>query len=86
MMEANQLIQYVTTTLLKDKGEVNLAADDNLLLSGLLSSLDVVRLVSHLEQESGIKIKPGEITLKNFKTINAILNFVDRKNDPAVTA
>ena len=86
MIEANELINYVTSTLLKDKGEISLAADDNLLLSGLLSSLDVVRLVSHLEQENGIKIKPGEITLKNFKTVNAIVNFVAKKSEAEVTA
>ncbi|MCB0021376.1 MAG: acyl carrier protein [Anaerolineales bacterium] len=50
----------------------------------MLSSLDVVRLVSHLEGENGIKIKPGEITLKNFKTINAIVQFIERK--AAITA
>lgn len=80
MINTIQLTQFISNTLLKDQGEVELAPDDNLLLSGLLSSLDVVRLVSYIEKESGIKIKPGEITLKNFKTINAIEQFVGRKN------
>lgn len=84
MTDISQLTDYLTNTLLKDKGAVALAPDDNLLLSGLLSSLDVVRLVSHLEGENGIKIKPGEITLKNFKTINAIVQFIERK--AAITA
>ena len=80
MINTTQLTQFISNTFLKDKGDVDLAPDDNLLLSGLLSSLDVVRLVSYIEKESGIKIKPGEITLKNFKTINAIGQFVERKN------
>ena len=86
MIETTQLTHFITSTLLKDQSAVDLAPDDNLLLSGLLSSLDVVRLVSYIEKESGIKIKPGEITLKNFKTINAIANFVERKNAADITA
>ncbi|MFT5193866.1 MAG: methoxymalonate biosynthesis acyl carrier protein [Cellvibrionaceae bacterium] len=86
MIETIQLTQFITSTLLKDQNKIELAPDDNLLLSGLLSSLDVVRLVSYIEKESGIKIKPGEITLKNFKTINAIVQFVERKNEAKITA
>lgn len=79
MTSANNLKTYITDTLLNGKAGVDLAPDDNLLLSGLIDSLAVMQLVKHVEAENGIKIQAGEITLKNFKTINAIVNFVDRK-------
>ncbi|MDJ0754264.1 MAG: acyl carrier protein [Ardenticatenaceae bacterium] len=79
MTTATTLKTYITDTLLNGKVGVELAPDDNLLLSGLIDSLAVMQLVKHVETENGIKIQAGEITLKNFKTINAIVNFVDRK-------
>lgn len=79
MSTPETLTTYITTTLLNGRAGVELAPDDNLLLSGLIDSLAVMQLVKHVESENGIKIQAGEITLKNFKTINAIINFVDRK-------
>ena len=79
MVDQASLIHYVQTNFLKEKEGVSLKPDDNLLLSGLLDSLDVIRLVKHLEEVNHIKIKPGEITLKNFKTVSAIAGFVERK-------
>lgn len=78
-MDQAKLTHYITASLLKEKGPIALAPDDNLLISGLIDSLDVVRLVKYIEQENDIKIAPGEITLKNFKTISAIAGFVQRK-------
>jgi len=75
-----ELIKYITTTFITaDKNIDQLSADDNLLLSGLIDSLGVMQLVAHLQTENDIKIEPREITLKNFKTAKAILNFLETK-------
>lgn len=79
MSTPESLTEYITTTLLNGRGSAELAPTDNLLLSGLIDSLGVMQLVKYVESENGIKIQAGEITLKNFKTINAIVNFIDRK-------
>jgi acyl carrier protein len=78
------LLDYITTQLLNSNGAVDLAADDNLLLSGLIDSHGVMRLVKFTEDSFSIKINPGDITLKNFKTVSAIAAFVDKKT--AVTS
>ncbi len=74
-----QLTNYITHDLLSDKGEVQLGPSDNLLLSGLIDSFGVMQLVQFIEQQYSIKVKPAEVTLKNFKTITAIGTFIAAK-------
>lgn len=78
MTNSATLTQFITSTLLNGR-EITLEPTDNLLLSGLIDSLGVMQLVKHIQNENGIKVEPGEITLKNFKTINAIVSFIERK-------
>lgn len=53
--------------------------DEDLLLSGLVDSLGVVRLIDFLEEESGVSIPPGEITIENFGTVNAMATYLSAK-------
>lgn len=82
MTDQNTISNFIATTLLKDKDDVVIGPDDSLLLSGLIDSLGIMQLVKYVEKENEIKIAPGEITLKNFKTINAIVRFIERKQTP----
>ena len=79
MINSTVLSEFITTNLIQGQDDVALTADDNLLISGLIDSLGIIQLVKYVEKENDITITPGEITLKNFKTINAIVNFVEKK-------
>ncbi len=79
MTNLESISEYITATFLIDNGQDSIEPDDNLLLSGLIDSLGVMQLVAHLQAENGIKIEPREVTLKNFKTINSIVGFVETK-------
>lgn len=79
MINSTVLSEFITTNLIQGQEDVSLTADDNLLISGLIDSLGIIQLVKYVEKENDITIAPGEITLKNFKTINAIVNFVEKK-------
>lgn len=79
-MDIHQTVtDYITSTLLAQNGAAALGPDDNLLLSGMVDSLGVMQLVKFVEDQFAIKVQPGEVTLKNFKTVNAIAGFVGRK-------
>ncbi len=79
MDRQEQIIQFILADLLDNADGVTLAADDNLMLGGNIDSLGVIKLVNFLEKQFGVKIRPGEITLKNFKTVNRMVDFIDRK-------
>lgn len=78
MIDTTTLTDYINANFVTNKDD-GLAPDDNLLLSGIIDSLGVMQLVAFLQSESDIKVEPREITLKNFKTVNAIIGFVERK-------
>ena len=47
--------------------------------SGILSSLKLLELMSFIEKQYTIIIKPEELIEDNFKDIQAILNFIQSK-------
>jgi acyl carrier protein len=53
--------------------------DEDLLLTGLVDSLGVVRLIAYIEDDLGVTIPPGEITIENFGTVNAIGTYLGSK-------
>ena len=75
----NELSQFISGQLLSENGNIQLGPDDNLLLSGLVDSHGVIRLVNFIQEQFGVKVQPSEITLKNFKTISAMVTFINTK-------
>lgn len=69
------LCQYIGETLLAD---VPVAPDEELLLSGLLDSLMVVRMIAHLEETFTLRIPATDVVLDNMKTAGAISDYLTR--------
>ncbi|MDH3704658.1 MAG: acyl carrier protein [Acidimicrobiia bacterium] len=64
--------------------EINPAADDvgpetDLLLTGVVDSLGVVRIVNWIEDEVGVEVDPVDVTLENFQTVSAMVAYVDAR-------
>lgn len=53
--------------------------DEDLLLTGLVDSLGIVRLIAYIEEDLGITIPPGEITIENFGTVSAMTAYSGSK-------
>lgn len=75
-MQLADLVNKISTDLAPD-ATVALAADTELLMSGIIDSLGVVTLVSWLEEQANIEIDPGDVVIENFETPTAILSFVE---------
>ena len=60
-------------------GGVDLSLDTDLLLTGAVDSLGVIRITQWLEDETGITVDPGDVTLDNFQTIDRMLTYVDKQ-------
>ena len=82
VMTVENLTTFITENFLIGTDRSSVEPDENLLISGLIDSLGVMQLVAHIQAEAGIKVEPREITLKNFKTVNAIVSFIDKKVKP----
>lgn len=78
-MDSNHaiIIRYIQENLLTGKGEIELTPEDDLLGSGLLDSMGVMRLVGFVEETFHIKIPPEDIIIENFIDVKAITNYVE---------
>jgi acyl carrier protein len=65
----------------KYTGVVGLTDDASLIDSGVLDSLQLVRVVSFLEDTFGVTIPDEEIIPKNFESIDGMERFVMSKLD-----
>ena len=70
-LDVDAIRRYIRTELLNDE-TLEIGPDQDLLLSETLDSLNVVRLVAHLEAEAGIDIPAQDVTLENFATLQKI--------------
>jgi acyl carrier protein len=69
---------YVCRDLLLDE-DLQIEDDENLLVTGVLDSLALMRLVMHLEDTYEIDIPPSEITLENFASLTAMIEYLENR-------
>ena len=67
LVSIETIYQFIVEELLEDSS-IEIMTDEDLLLSGFLDSINVIRLVSHLEEKSALNIPPEDITIENFGT------------------
>jgi acyl carrier protein len=60
----------------------DLGRDDDIFARGLVTSLWAVQLVEFVEAEFGVHIESEDLELDNFRSVNAIALFVERKSGP----
>ena len=58
--------------------ECDFSSSENFIEDGLLDSLDIVALVEFMEEEYGITIPGTEISLKNFSTLDGIVEVIEK--------
>ncbi|MCA9471148.1 MAG: acyl carrier protein [Nitrospirales bacterium] len=59
--------------------QMSIQDDEQLLENGLLDSLGILDVVTHLEEEFGISISDDELTPDNFQSIRTMYQYVQQK-------
>ncbi|MDQ7263333.1 acyl carrier protein [Paracoccus sp. PS-1] len=72
-LSKDELIRYIRSELNID---TPLEGDTELFSTGMLDSVAMVGLISFVEQHAGVRVQPGDVTLDNFDTVDAILAYV----------
>ncbi len=75
----NQLKEFIVAEFGEDKELQALTPDDDLIRQGVVDSMGVLQVVNFIEQTYGTQVADEEITVENFRTINAIANLVSKK-------
>jgi acyl carrier protein len=73
------LKSFIETELLAGAGG-SLDYSEDLLLSGLVNSLGVMRLVSFTQEQFGVHIPPEDVVIEHFQTIDAIARYVEARS------
>ena len=60
------------------KPNVDFLASKDIITDGLLSSMDIMTLISYLNKEYDIEIGIGELRPENFKTIESIIQMINK--------
>ena len=68
-----QICAFISAELLDG---LEVASDDELLLSDLVDSLGVMRLIAHLEDRYAITIPPQDVILETMQTADAIARYL----------
>lgn len=74
------LVQFVAKEILND--HEGLAADDDLLGTGLIDSLGIMRLVAHLDEAYQVSAPPEDVTIENFRTLEAVAAYIESRRNP----
>lgn len=71
----NKILDYIKTEILADTQSVS--GDQDLLTTGMIDSIGVMRLIVFLEKEFAQQIPPQDVTLENFGSVNAIVEYIE---------
>ena len=73
----SDLLEFLNTEVTLDPA-ANIAPDTDLLLTGLVDSLGVIRIVYWLEDTLGVTIEPVDVVLDNFQTVDQMVAYIGR--------
>ena len=77
----NTLIDFIAKDLLKDRPDLVLKPDDDLLSSQWVDSLGVMRIVAFLEQQYAVTIPPTDVTIENFINVRTIVAYLEKRRN-----
>lgn len=72
--------EFIIEELVLDDLDGDIGHDDDLLTSGLIDSLGVMRLVGFIQDEFAIEVSPEDVTIENFLTLATITRYIARSS------
>jgi acyl carrier protein len=79
MSNADAIEQFIVEEVAAGRGFDSIGRDEDLLAQEILDSQGTLELVAFLEERFGIEVGDEDLVPENFKTVNAIAAFADRK-------
>ncbi|MGR3504385.1 MAG: acyl carrier protein [Paracoccaceae bacterium] len=72
-LTTDDLHKFLTTELgLED----DVTSDSELFSTGMLDSVAMMNIIGFIEEKSGIDVRPADVTLENFDTMQRIVDYV----------
>lgn len=75
----NTLKNYIVTEIMHEK-EMGVLGDDTALIEdGIIDSMGLIELVLFIEKQFGVAVAEEEMDIDNFKSVNALADFIQGK-------
>jgi acyl carrier protein len=71
------LRKYFAEELDKPRAVSDLKDDDSLLAKGILDSLEILKLMTFIEESFGVQVADADLVPENFETITALKRFIE---------
>lgn len=78
MENKTTLMKYIREEILHGRSN-QLSEDEDLLSSGVLSSLGILQLVAFIEERMGIQIPDEDVVYENFYSVSALSNYLNSR-------
>jgi len=75
-IDPNRILDFVSDDLLHGH---RVEADENLLLSGKLDSMAVVRLMLFLEEQFNLTIPPQDVTITHMASVDTMVAYLEKR-------
>ena len=81
MANMDLITEFIKNQLVKEKTMKNIGRGDDLIESGIIDSLGILKLLAFLEAKFSIHIADEELIPENFQSIESIESFISRKKN-----
>lgn len=66
-----EIINYISNEI-----DTQISEKDELLSSGLIDSITIMKLIAHIEEAYEIKVPPQDMVIENFNTVSSITEYI----------
>ena len=71
--------EFIARNLLFNENEFPCQDEGSFLRAGIIDSLGVIELVTFVEREFTLEVRPAEVTPENFDSVSRLATFIRRK-------
>ncbi len=75
-----KIIAYIKNDIANESLE-DIELQDDLLSTGVIDSMGMMKLLTFIEKEANFKIPPEDMTVENFMTLESIMGYISRQNN-----
>ncbi|MEN2282167.1 phosphopantetheine-binding protein [Algoriphagus sp. SE2] len=69
------------TNYINEEIDVLVTQEEELLSSGLIDSITIMKLIAHLEETYEIKVPPQDMVIENFNTVSSIIEYIAQQQN-----
>jgi acyl carrier protein len=73
------ITNYIEQELLNNKGNIKIEQDEDLLTTGILDSMSIMKLIQYIEKFYGFTIPPEDMTIENFISVDAMEEYLNAR-------